>query len=255
MTGEAALTVRHFEACFEPGMGSKVVIGLIALSTDIVTEYELRRMAPAADVALSSTRIKTHNPMTLDHLRAHADEIAAAAILYEPEGCVDVFAYACTSGSAAISQATLEAKLHAAIPGARLTSPMTGALRAFAALQVRRVAMLTPYPDDITAMMAGCIERAGCTVVAAGSFHQSIDYDVIRIAPASIVDAALAVDAAEADVLFIPCTGLRTSTVIEELEQRLAKPVVTAHQAMLWDAMRLGGYAAPIPGFGRLLRL
>lgn len=245
-------SIQHVEAALDAGMADQVVIGLIALSTDVVTEYELRKMLPDDGISISSTRIETHNPITVENLRGHAHEIARAAELFVPHEAVDVFAYGCTSGSALISQTTLEAELHRTVPGAKLTSPMTGAYKAFRRLGIERVSMLTPYPDEVTQAMIDCLRGTGISVVACGSFHIKNDYEIINIAPESIQAAGLAIDSPDAEALFIPCTGLRTSSVIEALEEHIGKPVITAHQAMLWDALRLAGYTRPLTGLGTL---
>jgi len=245
----------RFQARYDRGLSDVAAIGLIALSTDIVTEFELARMLPRQGVTISATRIRTDNPMTVGNLRAHGDHIAGAASLFEPEGVVGVFMYACTSGSAIISQSVLETKLRRSVPCARLTSPMTGALEGFKALGLRRVAMLAPYPDDVTNAVTRCIDGDALEVVRSGSFHIANDYDVIRVDPRSIVEAACQVDVPQADALFLPCTGFRAASIIAELESRLAKPVVAAHQAMLWHALRLAGYRHPVEGFGRLWTL
>ncbi|TPQ39762.1 hypothetical protein C2U69_11280 [Cupriavidus pinatubonensis] len=42
--------------------------------------------------------------------------------------------------------------------------------------------------------------------------------------------------------------------VLEELEQRLGKPVLSTTQVSLWAALRMIGETEAVPGFGRLLR-
>ncbi|UCI31791.1 hypothetical protein [Mesorhizobium sp. B4-1-4] len=249
------ISVTHVEPSFDEAMQKQVIIGLITLSTDTLTELELRRMLPDDSVSFSATRIKNHNPVTVENLRAHATEIADAGELFDPPGAVRVFAYGCTSGSAIISQAKLEEELHSTVPGSQLTSPMTGAFRAFGKLGVGRVSMLTPYPDDVNALMIECLNNSGIVVSNCGSFHIENDYEIANISPESIFEAACLIDTTQAEALFIPCTGLRTAGIIGQLEVRLGKPVITAHQAMLWDALRLAGYRHPIGGHGKLLTI
>jgi maleate isomerase len=45
-----------------------------------------------------------------------------------------------------------------------------------------------------------------------------------------------------------------TAGAIEQLERELGINVMTAQQAIVWDALRRCGVSDPIPGFGRLLR-
>lgn len=255
MDAQTQISVGHIEPSFDDAMQQQVVIGLITLSTDTLTELELRRMLPNDSVSFSATRIKTHNPVTVENLRGHVSEIAKAGELFDPPGAVKVFAYGCTSGSAIISQGKLEEELHRTLPGSHLTSPMTGALRAFGRLDVKRVSMLTPYPDDVNAVMIESLHNAGVAVCNSASFHIENDYDIANISPDSIFEAGCFVDTKQAQAVFIPCTGLRTADIIDRLEQRLGKPVITAHQAMLWDALRLAGFREPISGHGKLLTI
>ena len=41
---------------------------------------------------------------------------------------------------------------------------------------------------------------------------------------------------------------------VDSLEQELGMNVVTASQAIFWEALRRSGIEEPIPGFGRLFR-
>ena len=75
-----------------------------------------------------------------------------------------------------------------------------------------------------------------------------------RVEPATVRDMALETDVPDAEALFVSCTALRTSSIIDELEQRLKKPVVTSNQALVWHSLRLSGYETPVEGYGRLLR-
>src|SRR4051812_24212072 len=68
-------TVHHFDAKMDGGFKGKPVIGLITLSTDCITEHELRLMTPADRIVISATRIKTQNPLSVAILREHVGEI------------------------------------------------------------------------------------------------------------------------------------------------------------------------------------
>lgn len=54
--------------------------------------------------------------------------------------------------------------------------------------------------------------------------------------------------------MFISCTGMRTSTIIDSMEEQTGKPVVSALQATVWEALRLAGAAPEMPGVGGLYR-
>ena len=57
----------------------------------------------------------------------------------------------------------------------------------------------------------------------------------------------------EADTLLVSCTGWRSLEVVEELEARTGKMVVTANQASIWFLLNKMGWDASISGCGELL--
>jgi maleate isomerase len=77
---------------------------------------------------------------------------------------------------------------------------------------------------------------------------------MVRVSPAFILDMALQLDRPDADAIFISCGALRSVDIIEALEEKTGKPVITSNQALAWDALRLAGIDNRIDGFGRLLR-
>jgi maleate isomerase len=58
----------------------------------------------------------------------------------------------------------------------------------------------------------------------------------------------------EADSLLLPSPHWPTAGAIEQLERELGINVMTAQQAIVWDALRRCGVNDRIDGFGRLLR-
>jgi maleate cis-trans isomerase len=57
-----------------------------------------------------------------------------------------------------------------------------------------------------------------------------------------------------ADSLLLPSPHWPTAGVIDQLERELDLNVMTAQQAIVWDALRRCGVNDSIPGFGLLLR-
>jgi maleate isomerase len=54
--------------------------------------------------------------------------------------------------------------------------------------------------------------------------------------------------------LYSSCTNIRSPEVIQELEGRLDRPVVTSNQATLWYCLRACGLD-DVPSLGRLFQL
>src|SRR5699024_10272251 len=114
--------------------------GLIALATDLTIEGDAARLLPAG-CRLHVTRIAFDNPTTAENLRATGPRLAAAARLLVPGVPLAGIGFGCTSASAVLGDEVARA-LGARAP---VTTPMSAALRAFAALDVTRIALMTPY--------------------------------------------------------------------------------------------------------------
>ncbi len=54
-------------------------------------------------------------------------------------------------------------------------------------------------------------------------------------------DRALDAARPEADAYFLSCANISAFPVIEEIEQKLGRPVITSNQAVTWEALSLLG--------------
>lgn len=251
----SGVAMKPFVAQSDGGPTRHGAVGLVALATDHVCELDLRRIIPQDRLPLYVGRIGFAPEITVETLGAMRDGITAAASLILAGGRLDVLAYGCTSGTMVIGEDEVFARLRAARPGIACTSPPTAALAALQALGLRRIAVLTPYTEAVNHRVVDYFSARGLDIAAFGAFNKESDAEIAAIAPASIVAAAQALDAPDIEGIFLSCTGLRGAAVVEELEARLGKPVVTSNQAMAWHAMRLAGHNESVVGFGRLLRL
>lgn len=230
-------------------------IGLIALASDYVTERDFINMRPSDDVTIYTNRVRNVNPCTVENLRTMAPRLAESAALILPEGRLDVMAYSCTSGTVVIGFEAVRASLQSTRPGVPCTTPISASLAAFERLGVRRVAVLTPYVDEVNAAVARYLQDRGIAVAKFTSFGIADDNQMAGLPPEVIHQAALQADASQAEALFISCTAIRAVDVVGRIEADIGKPVVAANQAMFWQALRYAGCNTPMVGFGRLLRL
>lgn len=126
--------------------------------------------------------------------------------------------------------------------------------RALKALGVKRIAMATPYSDEVIGLAKRYYEkRYGMTTVAAQSLGATDSYAIGKM-DASVAEAALArVNTPEAEALVVPGGNFPTMDRIAAWEKTFGKPVVTTNQATVWAVMRAMGVTTPIAGKGRLL--
>jgi maleate isomerase len=221
-------------------------IGLI-VPFDLTLDREYWQYA-SSDASLHVTRTPYQpGAVTLETVTAVADlaavtEATRSLVKISPR----VIAYACTSGSfvggVEGEERLRDAMLRAGAPAALTTS---GALvEALRALDVRRVAVGTPYVESIGRRLVPFLERAGFEPVSLVNMelHDGIsdvsDEDVITLAEAALRPGAEAV--------FLSCTNLPTLHLLAPLERRLGIPVLSANQVTMWAALRIAGAQAAI---------
>jgi maleate isomerase len=145
------------------------------------------------------------------------------------------------------------AKIRSVRPDAACTTPITAAFAAFEALEAKRIAVLTPYRDDVNQVVRSYIEGRGYQVAVMGSFNEESDPVVARIAPASLAGAIEEIAGLAAiDAVFVSCTSLRLADAARDIETRIGKPVTSSNHAMAWHCLRLAGIDDKLPEYGRL---
>src|SRR5205085_3814524 len=165
-------------------------------------------------------------------------------------------AYGCTASSI-VQGHEFDAHLREEIrhvTGAPATSATNSIFAACAALDMKRVTAISPYTQEVDAAEHRFFAEGGVETIAGAHLGITDGFRLAEPAPEAILDFALSAWDPASDGLIIACLNFRSHPIIDALESRIGKPVVTSTQATLWHVLRLAGVAAPIPGYGRLLR-
>jgi maleate isomerase len=137
--------------------------------------------------------------------------------------------------------------------GRRVVTAFGSVVRALERLNVRKLALGTPYSPEVTLQGKAHLEAHGFEIVKFDSL-KGID-NIYDTTAEQAYALARSVDADDAEAVFLSGTGMPTVSVLELLEQDLGKPVISSASAMMWHALRLAGVRQPIAGYGRLLTL
>jgi maleate isomerase len=126
--------------------------------------------------------------------------------------------------------------------------------RALHALGARRIAIATPYSEDVIARTKRYYEsKYGVAVVASESLGATDSYAIGKM-DASMAQAAFGrIDGPDVEALVVPGGNFPTMDRIQGWEQQFGKPVITTNQATLWAVMRTMKISDALPGVGRLL--
>ena len=60
-------------------------------------------------------------------------------------------------------------------------------------------------------------------------------------------------DTHDAEAIFVSCTALPVFEIIQELENKTKKIVLSSNQVLIWDSIRSVGCDPQIKGYGKLL--
>ena len=233
--------------------GWKARLGLITPSRGWTPEHEWPRILPKG-VSYMVTRMPLKATTAEELAKMGGYALEAADMLASAD--VDVICYGCTVET--ILQGleydrTVEKRLSAAT--GRPARTMTGAvMEAFRALGTRKLALVTPYIDEINEHELTFMRSIGLEVVYMKGLGISDTVQIAKIEPVRVYELgreALS-KAPEADTLFISCGNLRTIEVIPALEKEMGKPVISSNQALIWSSLRLAGVDDLIEGFGSL---
>jgi maleate cis-trans isomerase len=119
-------------------------------------------------------------------------------------------------------------------------------------LQIERVALATPYRDEVTDLEVKFLEGYGFRIVSSKGL--GLSGAPIRDQDADVVSHLIReVDRPEAQGIFVSCSNFRALEVLYEMENMLSKPVLSANQVLLWDLLVTLNYTIPIIGYGNLL--
>ena len=133
---------------------------------------------------------------------------------------------------------------------------LTAVTRGCRALELKRVVMATPFPEDQYERLVRFLAHDGIEVVAFRGLGCP-NADVIwELPPESGYDLATSLlrEHPDVDGVYMPCNKWRIVSVIDKIEKETGKPVVTNTQAWVWEALRAMGMKNPISGYGRLLQ-
>ncbi|MER5340142.1 MULTISPECIES: maleate cis-trans isomerase family protein [Streptomyces] len=162
--------------------------------------------------------------------------------------------WACTSGSFVYGWEGAHEQVRALARAAGLPASSTSFAFAHAVREVgaRRVAIAATYPQDVADLFAAFLREAGVEVVSSRASGIITAAEVGTWGEAEVLELARAGDHVDADAVLLPDTALHTAAHLSALEKDLSKPVLTANQVTVWEALRLADRKVNAPTLGTL---
>jgi len=230
-------------------------IGVIVPSVNVVVESWYPAITPAG-VSLHFARMLMPPGPSPDKIIEMDRQDGARAIAQLATVQPRALAYGCTASSI-VQGHDFDARLREEIvrvSGAAATTATHSIFAACRALGIGRVTSISPYSDEIDAAEHKFFAEGGVETIAGANLGITDGLRLAEPGAKAILDLAMSAWDPRSDGLIAACLNFRSHLVIDEIEARTGKPVVTSTQAVLWHALRLAGVTAKIEGYGRLLR-
>jgi maleate isomerase len=227
-------------------------IGLITLGSDFRIEKDFNNVIYGKDMDLYVNRIHCYNPLTNETLAKMADDITDVTKDILPDQKIDCVAYGCTSGTVAAGYDTIKDKVNLAKPEAKVTTPITSAIKALNVMGINKISIFTPYTKTINDSVVSYFEKENVFVNSLTYFDIASDLDIGKVDENYLFEVLSKIDLEDSDALFVSCTALPVLSIIDQLEKKLNKIVLSSNQTLIWDTLNLIGNKDPVVGFGKI---
>ena len=227
-------------------------IGLITLGTDFTIEKDFNNVIYGKDIDLYVNRIHCYNPLTNETLAKMAEDITEVTKDILPDQKLDCVAYGCTSGTIAAGYDTIKSKINLAKPSAKVTTPITSTIKALKKLDIKKISIFTPYTNAINDSVVNYFKKENISINSLTYFDIASDLDIGKVDENYLFEVLSKIDLEDSDALFVSCTGLPVLSIIDKLEKKLNKVILSSNQTLIWDALNLIGNKNKIKGYGKI---
>ena len=222
--------------------------GIVLPANNSVLEPELWRHLPA-NAALHTARMLVRGDLTPQAIEAMETQVGRAVNELVATG-VDIIVYADMVTTFIMREGwnrerSSEIERSTGLP---CISAWTAMQRALFALGVERIAIGSPYPAAIHASAVAYFCKVGFGVVADETLNIVAVRSVPEVSRDEVITLADSITRPEADAVVLLATDLPTFDVIEAIEARVDRPVLSCNQTILWALLAQRGVATAGPG-------
>ena len=227
-------------------------VGLITLATDLRMEKDFSLVVKDMDVDLFVNRIHCYLPLTSENLIKMSGTVTEVSKDILPNEKLDCVVYGCTSGTIAAGYETIKKKINLAKPDTKVTTPSTAAINALKKMNIKKIAIFTPYSKKLNDDVINYFKKENFEITSNSYFDIHNDLDIGKVDANYLYETLAKMNLENADALFVSCTALPVLSIINKLEKKLNKVVLSSNQTLIWEALNLVGNKKPVVGFGKI---
>ena len=118
--------------------------------------------------------------------------------------------------------------------GARAVTVVGSVIQQLRMIGPRRVAVFTPYNEELTRTVSQCVVEAGYQPVKTAGMGILDNLDIGRVAPAEILEfVETHMNGVDTDCIFLSCTNWQAIDAIPAVKARFGVPVISSNQATI----------------------
>jgi maleate isomerase len=187
------------------------------------------------ECVVSTTRIFLENVTREAEVRMLGDDLTKAVELIRTTA-PELVVFGCTSAGALGSLAHddgISAMIGKEV-NAKAVTVLRAVLMQLQTLGARKVAVFTPYIEDLTNSIASSLAEAGFPPLKAAGMGIRANLEIGRVTPAEIVSFVKSqIEGCAPDCVFLSCTNWRAIEAIEPLQSILGIPIISSNQAAI----------------------
>ncbi len=227
-------------------------IGLIALASDFMIEKDFLNVIKDKEIDFFVNRIECYNPLTSENLIKMSHKVTEVTKDILPQQKIDCVVYGCTSGTIAAGYESIKNKIKLAKPEAEVTTPSTAAIKALKKLNIKDISIFTPYSKNLNDEVVEYFKKENFNITSNSYFDIKSDTDIGKVDQDYLYDVLSKIDLNGAEALFVSCTALPVLSIIDKLEKKINKIVLSSNQTLIWDTLEKIGKNNSVKGFGKL---
>ena len=119
-------------------------------------------------------------------------------------------------------------------------------------MKKKGIDLYTPYPESVNKTILEYFNKKNINIISFSTFNIDLDEDIASVDPEYLLETLIKLNISDADALFISCTALPALEILEKVEKKIKKLVLSSNQTLIWDTIRSAGYKNSIMGYGKL---
>lgn len=217
-------------------------LGLMVPMNNTTMEGELLAWMPAGATCRTIKIPRGKGMLTKESVPDYVANAVSLAKDFATGGC-DAIAYGCTAAGF-LSGPAADAKLAkdiSAIAGKPVVTTSQAMVLALKEAGAARIAVVTPYLEDVNRSLAALLKASGIEVKVLNSFHAKTTEELGRITGPQVAELARKTMQDDCDAMFIACSQLPTKDILAPLEREFGRPVRSSIQATAWQTKNVLG--------------